>query len=99
MSNEITTEEALIKLSEMQEHTDNLYRLYKENTEQIKRLKKELQTSQAVVNRIQMIIHGKENEIRFMEDFYPNVSDEFHDLHHSWKSKLDDLDMFKRLLF
>lgn len=54
--------------------------------------------NQGVVNRIKIIIKEKENEVEYMEKQYPNVESELHNLHHSWKAKLDDIDMFKRLL-
>lgn len=54
--------------------------------------------NQILMNRIKMIIKDKENEIEYMEKQYPNIESEEHNLHHEWKAKLDDVDMFKRLL-
>lgn len=59
---------------------------------------KKILNDQAIVNRIRMVIKDKENEIKYMENQYTNVESESHKLHHSWKAKLDDLDMFKRFL-
>lgn len=54
--------------------------------------------SQVVVNRIEMIIRDKENDLEYMEKLYPNIDSKSHNLHHSWVAKLDNIDMFKGLL-
>ena len=54
--------------------------------------------NQVLANRINMIIKDKESEIEYVEKQYPDIESESHNLHHEWKAKLDDLDMFKRLL-
>jgi hypothetical protein len=50
------------------------------------------------INKIKTIIKETENEIQYMENQYPDIESESHNLHHSWQAKLDKLDMFKRLL-
>lgn len=66
--------------------------------EYVNLMKKQILHNQGIVNRIKMIIKDKENEVEYIEKQYPNIESESHNLHHEWKAKLDDIDMFKRLL-
>ena len=62
------------------------------------KVKQQILHNQGIVNRIEMVIKDKENEVEYVEKQYPNIEFESHNLHHEWKAKLDDIDMFKRLL-
>lgn len=62
------------------------------------KVKQQILHNQGIVNRIEMVIKDKENEVEYVEKQYPNIESESHNLHHEWKAKLDDIDMFKRLL-
>lgn len=51
--------EALVKLSEMQEHTDNLYRLYKKHTGEISQYKKDLDYNKQELRVTQQYLHDE----------------------------------------
>ena len=55
-------------------------------------------TPEQVVNRIEMIIKDKENELAYCEQIYPNVESESHELHHEWIAKLNIIEMWKAVL-
>lgn len=68
------------------------------NKEYVNLMKNQILHNQGIVNRIKVIIKDKENEVEYMERQYQNIESESHNLHHEWKAKLDDIDMWKRLL-